>query len=54
MLILPVKKKWFCMILSGEKEEWGAEKGVEYYVLTVHRIVWRSMDNMGGYLKTAV
>ncbi len=112
MLILPVKKKWFDMILSGEKkeeyreikpyyetrfcnlfgiivgkegniirsclgnqpvmfrngygkdaptfiamcsveigtgnEEWGAEKGIDYYVLTIHKIVWKSMDNMGG------
>lgn len=114
-LILPIKKKWFHMILSGEKkeeyreikpyyqsrfrkifyilpqslipagnehrqimfrngysrkspsfiadctldikqgkEEWGAESGVEYYVLTIHKIIWRSMDNMSGYLKIAV
>ena len=114
MLILPTKKKWFYMMLSGEKEEeyreikpyyrtrfcnwfgiivgkemniirpclgnqpvmfrngyakdspsfiamcsvkigtgkeeWGAEKGIDYYVLTIHKIVWKSMDDMGGYL----
>lgn len=111
MLTLPINKKWFDMILSGEKKEeyreikpyyksrfknvfymtpysfipvgnerkqimfrngynknspsfiaecsldikqgkteWGAEKGVDYYVLTIHKIVWKSMDNMGGYL----
>lgn len=111
MLILPIKKKWFDMILSGEKKEeyreikpyyesrfknvfymapyssipvgneqkqimfrngynknspsfiadcsldikqgkseWGAEIGIDYYVLTIHKIVWKSMDNMGGYL----
>lgn len=32
------------------KAEWGAEKGVDYYVLTIHKIIWKSMDNMGGYL----
>lgn len=112
MLILPIKKKWFDMILSGEKkeeyreikpyytsrlksvfdmfpysfiptglderqvmfrngynsnspsfiadctldikkgkEEWGAETGVEYYVLTIEKIVWKSMDNLGGYVR---
>ncbi len=111
MLILPIKRKWFDMILSGEKKEeyreikqyyksrfknvfhmgpysfipvgnerkqimfrngysknspsfiadcsldikqgkteWGAEKGIDYYVLTIHGIVWKSMDNRGGYL----
>lgn len=111
MLILPIKKKWFDMILSGDKkeeyreikpyyksrfknefsmypysfiptgqderqvmfrngysksspsfiadctldvkhgkEEWGAEKGVEYYVLTIKKIVWKSVDNSGGYI----
>lgn len=101
MLTLPIKKKWFDMILSGEKkeeyreikpyymkrfgnlwipwsvlkpvdglreirfrngyakdspsfvawctlsvgtgrEEWGAENGKEYFVLTIHRILNRS------------
>ena len=111
MLILPIKKKWFDMILSGEKieeyreikpyyqsrfksifemspysfipigneekqimfrngynkhspsfiadctldiktgkEEWGAVKGVEYYVLTIKKIRWKSIDNLGGYM----
>ncbi len=111
MLILPIKKKWFDMILSGEKkeeyrevkpyyksrfsnvfmmypyskipygtdyqqimfrngyskkspsfiadctldikngiQEWGAVPGVEYYVLTIGKIVWKSTDNMGGYI----
>lgn len=112
MLILPIKKKWFDMILSGEKKEeyreikpyyktrfknvfdmspysfiptgmdrqqvmfrngysanspsfiadcsldikkgkekWGTEPDVEYYVLTIHKIVWKSMDNLGGYIR---
>lgn len=112
MLILPIKKKWFDMILSGEKKEeyreikpyyqsrfknvfymtphsfipagneqkqimfrngynknspsfvadcsldikhgkteWGAEEDIDYYVLTIHKIVWKSMDNLGGYLR---
>ena len=111
MLTLPIKKKWFDMILSGEKkeeyreikpyyktrfknvfdmfpysfippgldcrrvmfrnghngkspsfiadctlnikkgkEEWGAKKDIDYYVLTIHKIVWKSIDNLGGYL----
>lgn len=111
MLVMPIKKKWFDMILSGEKkeeyreikpyyksrfknifemapysfipvgndkkqimfrngystncpsfiadctldiktgkEEWGAEKDVEYYVLTIHKIVWKSIDTMGKYV----
>lgn len=110
MLILPIKKKWFDMILSGEKKEeyreikpyyqsrfknifymsphsfipigneyrqimfrngysknspsfiaecsidikqgkpeWGA-CGADYYVLTIHKIIWKSMNNMGGYI----
>ena len=101
MLILPIKKKWFDMILSGEKkeeyreikpyyetrfrnawrgsliggnayrkimfrngynknspsftakctlsvgagkEEWGAEKGKEYFILTVQEILEESRD----------
>lgn len=112
MLVLPIKKKWFDMILSGEKKEeyreikpyyksrfknifdmspysfipignccrqimfrngyskhspafiaecsldikqgkveWGADKDADYYVLTIHKIIWKSMNNMGGYLK---
>lgn len=112
MLILPIKKKWFDMILSGEKKEeyrevkpyytsrikkefsccpyfvnpfgedyqnvefrngygknvpafitlckleirkgrpeWGAEPGVEYYVFSIDKIVWKSSDNMGGYVQ---
>ena len=111
MLILPIKKKWFDMILSGEKkeeyrelspfyksrfknifdmypyshipsgydtkqimlrngysktspsciidvtlginqgkEEWGAEIGKEYYFLIIKKIIWKSYDNMGGYI----
>lgn len=111
MLVLPIKKKWFDMILSGEKKEeyreikpyymsrfknvfemapysfipignhqeqvmfrngysnnspsfiadctldikkgkekWGAEKDTDYYVLTIKKIVWKSMDNLGGYI----
>lgn len=103
MLVLPIKRKWFDMILSGEKkeeyrdikpyymsrfknvfqmypysyipeeddvqevmfrngysssspsfrarcrlkfgigkEEWGAELGMEYYILVIEEIVWRS------------
>ena len=76
MLILPIKRKWFDMILSGEKkeeyrdikpyydtrlmdtfgmiwvgdelirslsagygrEEWGAEPGKKYYILTIENI----------------
>lgn len=38
MLILPIKGKWFNMILSGDKEEWGAEPGTEYYTLHIHEI----------------
>lgn len=112
MLTLPIKKKWFDMILSGEKkeeyrelkpyyksrfssifqmypyskipygtdcqqimfrngysknspsfiadctldikkgkQEWGAEPNVEYYVLKIDKIIWKSIDNMGGYIK---
>lgn len=112
MLILPIKKKWFDMILSGEKKEeyrevkpyyisrvmkefscypysgipcgedykkvefrngygscvptfialckvdiktgrteWGAEPGKEYYVFKIDKIVWKSSDNMGGYVQ---
>lgn len=111
MLVLPIKKKWFDMILSGEKKEeyrevkpyymsrfsnlfsmypyskipygydqqkimfrngyngnspsfiaecnldikegkkeWGAVPNVEYYVLKINKIVWKSADNMGGYI----
>ena len=109
MLTLPIKKKWFDLILSGEKkeeyreikpyyisrfskvfsmvdgipvdlketqikftngygnkvpsfiadchlemrtgkEEWGAEKDIIYYVLHIHKIRWKSMDGLGGYL----
>ena len=36
MLTLPIKKKWFDMIKSGEKkEEWGAETNKMYYVLKI-------------------
>ena len=113
MLVFPIKKKWFDMILSGEKKEeyrelkpyyksrirkefscypysgipcgedyqnvefrngygssvpafialckvdiktgkpeWGAEPGVEYYVFSIDKIVWKSSDNMGGYVRT--
>lgn len=101
MLTLPIRKKWFDMILSGEKkeeyreikpyyttrlskifnmyndipldlgstdkvpsfiadchlekrtgkEEWGAEANKEYYVLVIEKIRWKSMNNLGGYLK---
>lgn len=103
MLTLPIKKKWFDMILSGEKkeeyreikpyyksrfsnifqmypygnehqqimfrngysknspsfiadctlnikqgkQEWGAEIDVDYYVLTIEKIVWKSTDTIG-------
>lgn len=114
MLILPIKKKWFDMILSGEKKEeyrevkpyyisrvmkefscypysgipygedyknvefrngygsrvpafialckvdiktgrteWGAEPGKEYYVFNIDKIVWKSSDNMGGYVQVS-
>lgn len=33
------------------KEEWGAEKDIEYYVLTIKKIRWKSMDNSGGYAR---
>ncbi len=106
MLILPIKKKWFDMILSGEKkedyrevkpyymsrfsnvfmcpytkipegldyqqimfkngysknspsfianctldvrngkQEWGAVRGVEYYVLKIDKIVWKSTEDI--------
>lgn len=36
MLTLPIKKKWFDMIKSGEKkEEWGAKHNEEYFVLKI-------------------
>ena len=112
MLILPIKKKWFDMILSGEKREeyreikpyyttrfknifnmspysfipsgtdcgqimfrngykknspsiiadcyldiktgkpeWGAEPGINYYTLRIDKIIWKSTDNMEGYIQ---
>jgi len=111
MLVLPIKKKWFDMIIRGEKKEeyrelkpyyinrfknvffcypysgipygydykqiefrngygesvprfialckldikkgkpeWGAEPGVEYYVLIIDKIIWKSSDNLGGFI----
>lgn len=110
MLILPIKKQWFDMILTSEKKEeyreikpyyesrfmnafggsifcgsenlhmeqvmfrngyskkspsfiadcslhvgegnpeWGAEINKDYFVLEIHKIVWKSSDNMGGYI----
>lgn len=115
MLVLPIKKKWFDMILSGEKkeeyrevkpyyisrfsnvfsmypysripygsdcqkvmfrngyskdspafiadckldikhgkQEWGAEPNVEYYALTIEKIIWKSSDNAGGFINQTV
>lgn len=31
------------------RAEWGAEENVEYYVLHLHKIIWKSMDGKGGY-----
>ena len=33
------------------REEWGAEPGKNYYVLVIEKIIWKSMDKSGGYLK---
>ena len=33
------------------KQEWGAEPGVEYYVFSIDKIIWKSSDNMGGYVQ---
>ncbi len=46
MLVLPIKKKWFDMICSGEKKEeyregkpeWGAVPGKAYYILDIIEI----------------
>lgn len=111
MLILPIKKKWFDMILNGEKKEeyreikpyydirfkntfggsifcgsenlhieqimfrngysdnspsfiadcslhvgigdpkLGAEIDKDYYILSIHKILWKNTDNMGGHIK---
>ena len=38
MLILPIKKKWFDMILSGEKKE--EYRDIKSYYITRFRNVW--------------
>lgn len=115
MLVLPIKKKWFDLILIGEKKEeyrevkpyymsrfsnvfsmypyskipygsdyqqvmfrngyrkdspafiadckldirkgkpeWGAVPNVEYYVLMIERIIWKSSNNAGGFINQTV
>ena len=54
MLVLPIKKKWFDMIISGEKkEEYRSIKG--YYVSMLDRYFGRIIDVKfrNGYSKTS-
>ena len=44
-----------CTLSVGEgKEELGAEPGKKYFVLTIHKIIWKSMDNLGGYMQKSL
>ena len=41
-----------CYLTIGTgNETWGAEKDEQYYIIHIQKIVWKSADNLGGFVR---